>query len=354
MAVVAFAASCGDSAANNAAGDSGADASDAAALDATKDTAADVASEQSARDAAGDTGAEAPSDGPQPACNPEMPFGAPVLLSGANLNTAFEEGGPSLTPDELTLYFSGRGRRDGNPQSPSDLLVTHRSGLTAPFDEPSLLTTLESSGNNFDPMTNTGLTIFFTSERTDSGLPGQGHLWMATRASTTVDFDPPTKLPPPLNTTPDDAGDHVTDREPFVTADGSELWFASDRQGDLDLYRAPAAGASFVAPERVAEISTVGAKDYTPVLSADRLVIFFASERPDDHPLDGTTDIWTASRAQVTDPFSSVHSLPVLNSPNNDFPTWISRDGCRLYLSSTRLVGDASLSENLYVATRGK
>jgi hypothetical protein len=116
-----------------------------------------------------------------------------------------------------------------------------------------------------------------------------------------------------------------------------------------DIYRAAKAGTSFGPPERVAEVSSPS-DDFTPTVSGDGLVIFFASTRPDGGAL-GSDDIWTASRAQVTDPFSDVHNVSMLNSSDQDFPGWLSADGCRLYMSSTRPgVG----SEDIYLATRGK
>jgi hypothetical protein len=229
-------------------------------------------------------------------------------------------------------------------QGPSGLFVAHRSSVTAAFDLPIPLKTLDPSPpsyvNDFDPTTLTGLTLYFTSDRAEFFGSNSKDLWVASRTSTANDFDPPVELPAPMNTPSDDA-------TPFLSADGSELWFSSDRPGGLgkhDIYRAAKTGSSFAAPELVVGVSS-SEDDYTPTLSADGLVIFFSSSRADGGAL-GEQDVWTASRARVTDPFSNAYDVTVLNSSSQDYAGWLSADGCRLYLSSTR---PGAGGEDIYV-----
>jgi hypothetical protein len=311
---------------------------DAAVTDAALDVAA--SSQKPAQDAESDQSQDAASDSPHPACDPSAPFGAPVLLSGTD--PTLNEGGPHLTADELTLYFSRDGRLvAGGPVW--DLFVAHRADTTAPFGPPAPLTTLDSTSNELDPMTVTELAIFFTSDRL-----GFNDIFLATRASTANPFDPPSAVSALDNPSID--AQPFLNAQPFLRADGAELWFASDRPGGYggyDIYRAAAAGNSFASPRQVPEISTPY-EDFTPTLGADGLVVFFSSTRPDGGA-QGGADVWTASRAQVTDPFSNVFNVKAVNSPADDYPGWLSVDGCRLYMSSTRLG-----TEDLYIATRGQ
>jgi Tol biopolymer transport system component len=328
--ILVLAASCGGDRASYVAGVE----PDAVAGRDSDDSAVDES--DGAQDwASGQTPEDGTTDSALPACDRNAPFGPPTLLPGANLNTAVEQGGPRLTADELTLYFSSRRR----PSNVSDLFVAHRSSRMAAFDPAVPLTALDSDYDEFDPTTITELSIFFTSDR-PTGLGGID-LWVATRSSTASDFNIPTDVQAPLNSTSNDA-------QPFLRADGTELWFASDRAGgQYQIYRAPQAGALFGAPELVAELSAPAANDITPTLSADGLVVFFASNRTDGGALGGF-DVWTASRPDVTAPFSNVYDVSVLNSSDDDFPGWLSVDGCRLYMSRNH-----SGSEVIYVATRG-
>ncbi|WP_410967235.1 TolB family protein, partial [Salmonella sp. SAL4436] len=83
-----------------------------------------------------------------------------------------------------------------------------------------------------------------------------------------------------------------TDIAPFLTADGEELWFASDRadtRGSLDLFRATRTDSGFARLVHERGVSS-GERDSAPVLSADRRTIYFFSTR------DGGSDVWTARR----------------------------------------------------------
>jgi Tol biopolymer transport system component len=135
---------------------------------------------------------------------------------------------------------------------------------------------------------------------------------------------------------------------PFLTADGGQLWFGSMR-GDsgTDIYRATAAGETYVSPKLVTELNS-SSDDNCPVLSADGKTIFFASSRPVLGTL-GNDDIWTAHRARVSEPFGEAMLVPGINSPQHDWPSSLSPDGCRLYF--TRYIPS---QRNILVAERPK
>jgi hypothetical protein len=286
--------------------------------DSGQDAAVDAANDQE------------PADSPQNACDLGAPFGVPVPIAGA-INTAAKEGGPRLTADELTMYFSR-----AVAGATSSLFIAHRSSATAPFDTATPLTALDESFDEYDPTTSTELAIFFTAVDRASSCD----IWGATRASAADSFGAPGAVGA--------VNSGASEQTPFLTADSAALWFASNRPGgpgNYDLYRAAATGASFDSPALVAELST-SSNEFTPTLAPDRLVVFFSSDRPGGL---GGEDIWTASRGSVNDAFSGVAAVSPVNSGSDDFPGWLSADGCRLYMSSLR-----SGNEDIYVAVRGR
>ena len=78
----------------------------------------------------------------------------------------------------------------------------------------------------------------------------------------------------------------------------------------------------------------------SPILTADQLTIYFSAARVGTL---GKLDIWTASRANKDASFGAVQHLPELSSPADDYPTWLSDDGCRMIIQSYA-TGDSELS----------
>ena len=66
----------------------------------------------------------------------------------------------------------------------------------------------------------------------------------------------------------------------------------------------------------------------------------------------GAADVLIARRNTVSESFGGTRVLTELNSPETDFPNWISPDECTIILSSAR-VRRAS-NYDLYWATRPK
>jgi len=285
-------------------------------------------------DAGPDSDAEAGADAADasPPCDPTKPFGAPVLI--AELQSSAAEGGFRLLPDELTGFFWSS--RSGGPGS-DNLYVTTRPDTASPFGAIALLNNVNGTGTfQLDPTAaSNGLTLVFRSVRADAGAGGDD-LFSATRADAAADFSQVTTLST-LNSTSNDV-------QPFLTADGTEIYYASNRTGNYDIYRATVQGGSYGAPTPVAELNQAGVDDADPVLSADRLTVFFSSTRTGSL---GGSDIWTATRTSTTAAFGTPTNVMELNSTTQDDPTWLSVDGCRLYMS----IGTMP-STHEYIATR--
>jgi Tol biopolymer transport system component len=270
---------------------------------------------------------------PPTMCLPTTPF---VTVSPvAGLATSGIERTPSLSPDELTAYFTGAFAGAAS----QDLYAAHRPTTTAAFGTPAPITAANTSDLEFAPTISADeLTLLFTSSR----VAGQGyHLYVSTRPTTLADFG----VPAPLGGGIAAATVTANDTQPFVVADGQELWFASDRSGVYALMRAARTGAMFTNPTVVSDLSFAEGSQF-PVVSPDRRSVYFATPRT-QAGTKGGFDIWTATRASPTDPLSAPVVVSELNSASAETPGWLSADNCRLYFES-----DRSGTWDIYVATR--
>lgn len=277
-----------------------------------------------------DARSDAPPDAPA-VCAPDGAFDPPVLVPG--FGTGVVEAAAHFSPDELNMYFAAN-----YPDSAGafDLYLASRSKITDPFGKPANLTVLNTTASDADPSVGVDeLTVVFYSNRVaNEGL----HIYVATRSSPLAQFGKPELLGGV-------AAPAVTsnDATPFLTADGQELWFSSDRGGNYDVWRASRAGAGFANPQAVLALNTAN-REILPVVSADRLTVYFTTERG---AATQAEDIWFAHRATLADEFSAPRPVPSINTVANDHPSWLSPDNCRLYITS-----NVAGTDDLYVATR--
>lgn len=150
------------------------------------------------------------------------PFGAPNLLP--NVNTSDTEYVPRVSPDSLTVWVSS-GRSGGSGSM--DIWTSTRSSRTENF--PALRLWSEINSPSFEAavtFSSDGLFVVFASDR---GSSQQLDLWMATRESTTAPFGTPESIA--LANTSENEGD------PILSADDSELFYSSVRDGSRKLWR---------------------------------------------------------------------------------------------------------------------
>lgn len=216
------------------------------------------------------------------------PFNAPVPQD--NLNTSDDESRAALTNDELRLVLSG------NHGGSFQIYITRRNNKAEPFGSPTqdglaMVNGPNSQTPHHDPfLTNGGKTIYYAPDP-----PGAGeaqHIWFATRASVDGTFGPPAKVPV-IN------GDDktVADADPALSADERLIVFASTRPGSLgvnDLYYATRATATdnFGPVAKIPTVST-NSDDGDPMLSDDGCDLYFASNRA------GNYDLYVAHMTQM-------------------------------------------------------
>jgi Tol biopolymer transport system component len=110
----------------------------------------------------------------------------------------------------------------------------------------------------------------------------------------------------------------------------------------MRIYFAEPAGASFAPPAPVENVHQPATISNLPVVSADGLWLYFASSRGGGGA-QGELDIWVSHRDSLTSPFAAPVVVTELNTPSSDRPSWISTDGCRMYLTSSRAGGLGNL-----------
>ena len=277
----------------------------------------------------GSPGIDAP-----PGCDPRGAFGPPTAVRGLEAEIG---GAARFSPDELTLYYTA--------SAVADIFTTSRTSLTDAFLAPQPATELNGEFDNIDPtLSSDGLTVWLASNRLNNRL----RVFVATRSSANVPFNMPEEAQTVNSADP--MGSVGGDGQPFVTADGKELWLTSNRaggRGGVDLWRSLATASGFPAPENVAALSST-ADDYFPMLSADRLTVYFSSKRTATGTRGGF-DIWTARRDTPDGAFLAPALVDALNTSGDDFATWMSPDNCRLYGYST-----VTNAARLFVATRAR
>jgi hypothetical protein len=137
-------------------------------------------------------------------------------------------GSPSISVDGLSLYFQSH--RPGT-NGGCDLMVATRTSIFDPFANPVFLRTLNSGAADWCPdISPDGLVLFFVSARPSvGGGTGPYRLWVTTRKSILDPFPSPQVLPPHVN-----GGGSMWDSgcyDPSLSSDGSTLYFMSDRPG---------------------------------------------------------------------------------------------------------------------------
>lgn len=192
-----------------------------------------------------------------------------------------------------------------------------------------------------------GLELYFGSDRSS----GQGNfdIWLTTRPTPTDAWGWPVNLGPPINTS-------AVDSAPCLSADGLELYFASDRPGgsgsiDLWVTTRTTLQSSWSTPANLGTTVNTWADECFPVMSSDGLELYF-SEYTVPHPSGyGGGDIWVVKRASVQEPWGIAENLgPTVNTSLPEMASQISADGLHLYFNSSGHPGYGV--EDTWVTTR--
>ena len=236
-------------------------------------------------------------------------WSAPQLIGGTA--TGSEESDPSISADELSLYFTS----NRTPSMGRALWRSTRASPTDAFGAPALLSELDTTGDETEPsIAPDGLTLYYT-----SNVSGMYEIYVATRPTTADTFTVQGVLP--IN------GDATAARNGAqISPDELGLYYA---RSTLQIAYASRATKTdtFTFVREISEVNSAPT-DGNPSISADGLELFFDSYRT------GPAAVFTASRATVGDMFSApteMTQLPmVMNGMAAGSPD-LSADGRTLY-----------------------
>jgi WD40-like Beta Propeller Repeat len=289
-------------------------------------------------DAAGGDGAGALESGAPDAgasrCNVQKDFAAPLpLLLMPPWQPGDFQGSASLTADEKTLYFT-------SGSANTDIFVATRSDAAGAFGQPKRVSELSGpSPEAHVSVTEDGKTIFF-SRRLAQGV----RLHFATSVTAgvfgnigVIEFPDASAISPRTQ---------IDDFAPSIQ--GGLLYFASSGRGSgsSDMFKVSVPYAN-VKPSAVSELNTDTSREEQAILSADGLQVYFASDRSPSQ----SVDIWRARRNAAGDNFLPPEIVSALASGEQDFPNWLSPDGCTIYLTR-QITTDAGTGFRIYVAQR--
>jgi hypothetical protein len=254
---------------------------------------------------------------------PTGPFGTATPVSA--INTASDEDDPSLTGDQLELYFNSNraGGTGGN-----DIWVVTRAQISDPWGSPRAVSELNTTGDDATPdVARDGLTLYWAS----NGAAGIKDLWFSTRPDRTSLWSPRQRIVE-LASAADEAG-------PTTTLDGLVIYFARDPSGSDDVYTSTRAsiGAAWAAPTAVAELNVAGVLDSEPYINVSNTFVLWYSARS------GNNDLWSARRTSAALPWEAATPMAELNTTDAEGDPWLSPDEHVIYFAR---------NNDLYMATR--
>jgi hypothetical protein len=255
---------------------------------------------------------------------PTGPFGTAVPVPG--INTATDEDDPSLTGDQLELYFNSNraGGSGGN-----DIWAATRMQINDPWGVPRAISELNTTGDDATPdISRDGLTLYWSA----AGAGGAKDLWFATRPDRMSLWGPRQRIVE-LASPADEAG-------PATTPDALVLYFARDPSGTDDIYVSTRAAKNdpWGAAVTVTELDVAAVLDSEPFVNDSNTFILWYSARS------GNNDLWSARRASPTLPWDAASPIGELNTTTNaEGDPWLSPDERVIYFAR---------NNDLYMATR--
>jgi len=279
-------------------------------------------------------------------------WSAPVNL-GPAVNSELEELDPFVSKDGLSLYFGSL--RSGG-YGGVDIWVAQRPSVDAPWGPAQNLgPTINTPFNDGQPaLSPDGHNLYFNSTR--PGGFGRADLYVSRRHDKRNDFgwEAPVNLGSGTNTAAGENGPtlYVNDATGTTT-----LYFASDRPGGLggtDIYAAAQlVDGTFGPAVLIPELSSPS-DDVAPAVRRDGLEVFIASTRLGGL---GEQDIWVATRATTSDPWSPAADLgPLINSENSEGGPALSADATTLFFYAALRPGNVGTEGrfDLWVTTRAR
>ena|SRR5258706_14993342 len=131
----------------------------------------------------------------------------------------------------------------------------------------------------------------------------------------------------------------------YALPSGQALYFSGQAPGDVPhLYRV---GIVEGMTSPIARLDSLASSEgeQAPVVTADEQVVFFTR-----YSSTTSYDVFVATRSLTSDPFGSARKVDELSTARYDHVTWVSADGCRVYVNSDRNAPPGF--EDIFVADR--
>ena len=269
----------------------------------------------------------------------DFTFGMPMLFDEP-VNSTGVEYFDCISADGLEVYIE-KPVTGGTTSSYWDIYVSTRETINDPWSVPvNLGPTVNSSGviDAYASLSSDGLELYFSSRRPGAyGPQNKQDIWVTRRAYKGADWGNPMNLGPTINTS-------SSDWLPWITSDGLELYFSSDRPGgygnsDIWVARRINTNDEWEEPVNLGPVVNSTAIDCYPCLAPGGLVLFFSDYdntpiRPGGH---GRSDMYMTRRKSTADPWEPPVNLGLgINTSSYDCQPRISPDGSVLYFTSSR------------------
>jgi len=268
----------------------------------------------------------------------------------ADLNTPQLDGCPIQSPDGLSFYIASN--RPGG-KGGLDIWMASRTSTSAPWGAPQNVgEPVNSAADDFCPTPVGENGLFFVSREALPGACGQGDIYFTHRTGSASWAEPERLL-----CTPNGPNSELDEQGPSWVSLSEKL------RGKKALYfsrssASPAVageiyvserqnGARFGPASAVAELNDATANDIQPNVRSDGLEVVISSNRTGTA---GAQDLWVATRASLTAPWSAPVSLgAAVNTTASESRPSLSQDGKQLLFG--RAPGPEG-SSDVYVTTR--
>ena len=276
-------------------------------------------------------------------------WSAPVNL-GPVVNSAFGDAAPTVSKNGRSLYFhSNRPSGVGT----ADIWASPRNSVEEPWGPPiNLGPVINTTAGEIQPaLSRDGHWLFFTSNR--PGGFGSFDIWVSYREHVHDDFDwqPPVNAGPIVNSPNFDGGPFFFDNDDVGVP---QLFFARNSTpvapSNAHIFVSNLLPDGTFGPAALVSELNSTASDRAISVRFDGHEVFLHSSRSGGL---GASDLWTATRKSVLDPWSAPTNLgPLVNSVAQDVRPDIASDRQTLYFDSNRTGGVGG--SDLYVTTRTK
>ena len=255
----------------------------------------------------------------------ENPVCSPPLNVGANINTDGDEYVNQVLPHTDDILFTRRSAEIGPHGFRNETLLLSTL-IDNELQEPRPLTLgwSDEQRTGSASLSQDSALLFFVGFDWLGGY-GRGDIFVAQRLNNI--FCSPFNLGPLINTT-------AMESQPFISADGKELFFVrySNSKQKADIFCSQLIDGQWSKPKPLHNVNT-DANEMSPFLSIDGTTLFFASDR--DNSMGGY-DLFFSRRDRKGEWGEPSNIGFPINTEANEICFVVDDDGSRAYLSSDR------------------